>query len=183
MFIDVARGDDCALAIAAIVNPASTHKIFRIIETMFMYFSDQRGELVETSANAVEPVSSRDFRFERTFGHPSDTAAMRFDGSRSIVWVIDSLTASPLASSSIVHSESPSAWSSGLFWWRQRITRRRGGSASTISPASNTWPLLDTSFHGDPAFHPLSQCMPNQYCFMNSASVSADHNFCCVVRI
>src|SRR5262249_665179 len=32
--------------------------------------------------------------------------------------------------------DSPSALSSGLFWCCQRITKRRGGSASTISPAS-----------------------------------------------
>jgi hypothetical protein len=70
------------------------------------------------------------------FGQPPDTAAMNVDGSRSIVWVMDSLTEAPVGSSSIVQSESPSAFSSGLFWWRQRITRRRGGTASTIAPAS-----------------------------------------------
>src|ERR1700722_4189758 len=131
----------------------------------------------------MEPVSSRDFRLEMIFGQPPETAAMNFDASRSMVWVMDSLTAVPLGSSSIVQSDAPSALSSVLFWCCQRITRRLGGSASTISPASRTWPSPDTSVHEDPAVHWLSQCMPNQYCFMNSASVSADHSFSGVVRI
>src|SRR5438445_12326970 len=110
-----------------------------------------------------------------TFGQPPDTAAMSFEGSRSMVWVMESLTAVPLGSSSIVHCDAPSALSSGLFWCCQRITSRRGGSASTISPASKISPLPDTNVHEDPGVHWLWQCMPNQYCFMNSASVSADH--------
>src|SRR3984885_3601807 len=81
------------------------------------------------SLRTAEPVSSRDFRFERIFGHPPDTAAIKVEGSRSMVWVMDSLTAVPLGSSSIVHSDSPSAMSSGFFWCCQRITNRRGGSA------------------------------------------------------
>src|SRR5271165_2984021 len=131
----------------------------------------------------VEPVSSRDFRLEMTFGQPADTAAMNFEGSRSMVWVMESLTAVPLGSSSIVHSDSPSALSSGLSWCCQRITRRRGGSASTIAPASVIRPLADTIFHEDPAVHWLSHRMPNQYCFMYSTSVNADHSFSGVVRI
>src|SRR5208282_2003378 len=86
------------------------------------------------SCTAMEPVSSRDLRLEMTFGQPPDTASMNFEGSRSMLWVMDSLTDVPLGSSSIVQSESPSALSSGLFWCCQRITKRRGGSASTISP-------------------------------------------------
>ena len=39
------------------------------------------------------------------------------------------------------------------------------------------------SFQGEPAFHSLSQCMPNQYCFMNSGSVSADQSLSGVVRM
>jgi len=96
---------------------------------------------------------------------------------------MESLTAIPLGSSSIVQSDSPSALSSGLLWCCQRITKRRGGWASTISPASKICPPPDTIFHEDPAVHWLSQCMPNQYCFMNSASVSADHSFSGVVRM
>src|SRR5499433_3943220 len=88
------------------------------------------------SCRTVEPVSSRDLRLEMTFGQPPDTASINFERSRSMVWVMESLTAVPLGSSSIVHCDSPSALSSGLFWCRQRITKRRGGSASTISPAS-----------------------------------------------
>src|SRR5215831_18143981 len=72
-----------------------------------------------------------------TFGQPPDTASMSFEGSRSMVWVMESLTAGPLGSSSIVQSDSPSALSSGLSWCCQRITNRRGGSAATISPASD----------------------------------------------
>jgi hypothetical protein len=50
-----------------------------------------------------------------TFGHPPDTASISFDGSRSIVCVIDSLIAVPTRAISIVHRDSPSAFSSGLF--------------------------------------------------------------------
>src|SRR3979411_19969 len=96
------------------------------------------------SWRAAEPVSSRDFRFERIFGHPPATAAIKGEGSRSMVWVMESLTAVPLGSSSIVHSDSPSALSSGLFWCCQRITKRRGGSASTISPEAKILPSPDT---------------------------------------
>ncbi|CAB3797708.1 hypothetical protein LMG28138_04298 [Pararobbsia alpina] len=43
---------------------------------------------------------------------------------------------------------------------------------------------VDTSFHHeDPAVPWLLQCMPNQYCFMNSASVRAGHSFSGVVRM
>ncbi len=46
-----------------------------------------------------------------------------------------------------------------------------------------TLPSPDISCHGEPALQPLSQCMPNQYCRMNCASVSADHSFSGVVRM
>src|SRR5512147_2031262 len=105
----------------------------------------------------MEPVSNRDFRLEMTFGQPPDTAAMKFEGSRSMLWVMESLTAAPLGCSSIVQSDAPSALSSGLSWGSQRITSRRGGSASTISPASVTRPSRYTFFHEDPAVHWLSQ--------------------------
>jgi hypothetical protein len=53
-----------------------------------------------------------------------------------------------------------------------------------ISPASEISPLLDTILHRDPAVHWLSQCVPNQYCFMNSTSVvNADHSLSGVVRM
>ena len=118
------------------------------------------------------------------FGHPPETAPINLEGSRSIVWMMESFTADPLGSSSIVQRESPSALSSGFFSWRQRITSRRGGFASTISPASVIPPSRDTIFQVDPDVHLLSQCVPNQYCFMNSTSVvSADHSFSGVVRM
>src|SRR5579885_3402066 len=132
----------------------------------------------------IAPVSSSDFRLEMILGQPPDTAPISFEGSRSIVWMMESLTADPLGSNSIVQRDSPSALRSGYFSWRQRITSRRGGSATTITPASVTLPSRDTIFHEDPAVHSLSQCVPNQYCFINSASVvSADHNFSGVVRM
>src|SRR5262249_9572027 len=109
------------------------------------------------SSRAMEPVSSRDFRLEMIFGQPPETAAMNFEGSRSIVWVMESLTAVPLGSSSIVQRDSPSAVTSGMCWFCQRITRRRGGSASTISPASRIRPSPDTCFHEGPGVHWLSQ--------------------------
>jgi hypothetical protein len=46
------------------------------------------------------------------FGHPPETASMNFEGSRSMVWVMVSLTAVPLGSSSIVHSEGQTCMSS-----------------------------------------------------------------------
>jgi len=52
-----------------------------------------------------------------------------------------------------------------------------------IVPASVMLPSGYTIFHEDPGIHWLSQCVPNQYCFMNSASVSADHSFSGVVRM
>ena len=50
-----------------------------------------------------------------TFGQAPDTATMKFEGSRSMVWVMESLTAGQLGSSSIVQCDSPSAFSSELF--------------------------------------------------------------------
>src|SRR5258708_8382892 len=97
---------------------------------------------------------------------------------------MESFPAVPLDSISIVHSDSTSALSSVLIWFCQRITKRRGGSASTISPASVMLPSGYTIFHEDPGVHWLWQCVPNQYCFINSTSfVSADHSFSGVVRI
>lgn len=66
------------------------------------------------SCRAVEPVSSRDFRLAMTLGQPPDTAAMNFEGSRSMVWVMESLTAVPLGSSSIVHCDTPFGLELGL---------------------------------------------------------------------
>ena len=50
-------------------------------------------------------------------------------------------------------------------------------------PLVEALPAPDTIFHEDPAVHWLSQCVPNQYCFMYSTSVSADHSFSGVVRM
>src|SRR5690348_15396570 len=88
----------------------------------------------------TEPVSSSDLRLERTLGQPPDRAVMSFEGSRSTVCVIESFTAVPKGSTSIVQYESPSAARSGLSRCRHRMTRRRGGSASTISPESQIRP-------------------------------------------
>src|SRR5690349_18337984 len=63
------------------------------------------------------------------------------------------------------------------------MTSRRGGSTSRMTPESKVLPSSDTYFHGAPAVHSLSQDMPNQYCFMNSVSVSAFHSFSGVVRM
>src|SRR5262249_15297352 len=65
--------------------------------------------------NAIAPVSSSDFRFDRTFGQPPDTLVISFESTRSLACVIVSLTAPASCSSSIVQRESPSALSSGLF--------------------------------------------------------------------
>ncbi len=66
------------------------------------------------SCKTVEPVSNRDFRLEMAIGQTFDNVSISFDGSCSIVWVMESLVATPLDSSSIVQRDSPSALSSGL---------------------------------------------------------------------
>ena len=43
-----------------------------------------------------------------------------------------------------------------------------------ILPESATRPSVKSSLHDEPGVHSLSQCIPNQYCSMNSAVVSAD---------
>jgi len=53
----------------------------------------------------TEPVSSRDLRLETIFGQPPDTAEINFDGPRSAVCVMESLTAAALGSNSIVQSD------------------------------------------------------------------------------
>jgi hypothetical protein len=37
------------------------------------------------SCRTTVPVSSRDFKLQMIFGHPPETATMRFEGSRSMV--------------------------------------------------------------------------------------------------
>src|SRR6185312_17300391 len=76
------------------------------------------------SFSTTDPVSSSDFRLEMIFGQPPDTAVISFEGSRSMVWMMESLTAGPRGSSSIVQSESPSAASSEVRSCLQRITNR-----------------------------------------------------------
>jgi len=49
-----------------------------------------------------------------TFGQPPDTATMSFETSRSMVWVMDSLTAGPLATSPSAGAGPP----------RRRVTSR-----------------------------------------------------------
>jgi hypothetical protein len=51
---------------------------------------------------ASDPVSSSDFRLERIFGHPPDTARTSFDSGRSIECVTVSFTAPSTGSRSIV---------------------------------------------------------------------------------
>src|ERR1700734_2259775 len=101
----------------------------------------------------MEPVSRMDLRLERTIGQPMDAPASNFEGLRSMEWVMESLTAVPAGSSSIVHNAGPSAVNSGLIWFTQRITIRRGGSISRISPSSKISPVLDSSLQRDPAVH------------------------------
>jgi len=66
---------------------------------------------------------------------------------------------------------------------RQRITSRRGGTASKISPVSATRPSSNLSAHGEPGLKSLSAVMPNQYLLIIFGSVSAAHSFSGVVRI
>lgn len=49
-----------------------------------------------------------------TFRQPPETATINFEGSRSMVCVMTSLTTGPMDSSCIVQSDAPSALSSGL---------------------------------------------------------------------
>jgi hypothetical protein len=63
---------------------------------------------------ATVPVSSSDFRLERTYGQPPDTAVTSLDSGRSISWVMASFTAFSTGSSSIVQRLGPSALSSGF---------------------------------------------------------------------
>lgn len=51
---------------------------------------------------------------EMTFGQELDTKTIRFEGSRPMVWVMVSLAAGPLDSSSIVQCDFPSALRYGL---------------------------------------------------------------------
>src|SRR5262249_53780463 len=125
-------------------------------------------------ASSVVPVSISDLRLDRICGHPPETAPMNFESSRSMVWVTVSLTASPLGSSSIVHSDQPSAFSSGLNSLRQRIASRFGGSNSMISPLSAVRPSEKLSFHDPPTLQSASGRMPSQYCDTNSGVMSAD---------
>src|SRR5579872_5147952 len=83
--------------------------------------------------SSAVPVSSSDLRLDRICGHPPDTAAMNFESARSMLWVTVNFTASPLGSISMVQSDQPSAFSSGLNSLRQRMASRLGGSNSTIS--------------------------------------------------
>src|SRR5690242_18202147 len=63
-----------------------------------------------------------------------------------------SFTAPPSGSSSMVQTLGPSAASSGFHTFCQRMTMRRGGSISRISPASDVLPSgLTTSVPGSPA--------------------------------
>ena len=119
-----------------------------------------------------------------TFGQPPDTASMNFEGSRSMVWVMESLTAVPLGSSSIVQSDVAFGLEFGpvLVLPADHQAPWRVG-LDDLAGVEDAGRRRSTIFHEDPAVHWLSQCMPNQYCFMNSASVSADHSFSGVVRI
>src|SRR6185437_16686486 len=97
---------DRASVPAAMVGAASAAR--------FPFVGDYRWLPGYASCRTTEPVSSRDFRLHRIFGQQPDTASISFEGSRSMVWVMESLTAVPLGSNSIVQRDSPSALSSGL---------------------------------------------------------------------
>jgi hypothetical protein len=68
-------------------------------------FDAQRAYFVPESIRTIEPVSSSDFRLDTIFGQPPDTAPISFEGSRSIVCMMESFTADPLGSNSSVQSE------------------------------------------------------------------------------
>src|ERR1700754_4866304 len=63
------------------------------------------------------------------------------------------------------------------------MASRFGGVLSTISPVSATRPSGNTMRHDEPLCQSDSQCMPNQYCRMKSALVSADQSLSADVRI
>jgi hypothetical protein len=108
----------------------------------------------------MELVSSRDFKLEMTIGQAPDTAAMNFEDSRSMVWVMKSLTAGHWI-------PAPSC------------------SATRFGPFARACPdaASPTNSHEGHAVHWLSRRTPNQYCFMNSTSVGVDHCISGVVRI
>jgi hypothetical protein len=130
----------------------------------------------------MEPVSSTDFRLEISIGQAPDTTAMKFEGLRSMVWVMKSSTAGHR-----IPAPSCSTTRFGPFARACSDAASRsltaGGSASTISPASVLRPSRYTNSHEGHAVHWLSRRTPNQYCFMNSTSVSVDHSISGVVRI
>ena len=78
--------------------------------------------------------------------------------------------------------DQPSAFSSGLNSLRQRMTSRRGASASRISPMSAVRPSPNLSAHGEPGLKSHSTVMLNQYLLTVRGSVSAAHTFSGVVR-
>jgi len=63
------------------------------------------------------------------------------------------------------------------------MTRRRGGSASRISPVSATRPSSKLSDQGEPGLKSHATFMPNQNFRTVCGSVSAAHTFSGVERI
>ena len=108
---------------------------------------------------------------------------MSSDSGRSISWVMVSFTARSTAWSSMVQRVGPSPLNSGFHSFCQRITMRRGGSISRISPMSATRPSEKSSFQSEPFFQPHSMVASNQYLRTNCESVNVSHSFSGVVRI
>src|SRR5258708_30481005 len=107
-------GADCAFVPAPISSAILAPRTFRIVVIPFSFLD--AGSVAAgiyrclavgvLSLRTAEPVSIMDFRLEMLFGQPPDTPVIIFEGSRSMVRRIVSLTAGPLGSTSIVHPHS-----------------------------------------------------------------------------
>src|SRR5258708_37133270 len=108
-------GADCAFVPAPISSAILAPRTFRIVVIPFSFLD--AGSVAagiyrclavgDGSWRTAQPVSSMDFRLEMIFCQPPDTAVISFAVSRSMVWGLESLTADPLASSSIGHTDFP----------------------------------------------------------------------------
>jgi hypothetical protein len=116
-------------------------------------------------------------------GQPPETASMIFESARSIEWLTVSFTRPPALQprSSSAHNLRRSILGETRFAIsvravaadRTREFRRYRQSGRRERPV----------FQGDPTFQWDSSVIPNQYCLVNSALVSAAHNFSGVVRM
>jgi hypothetical protein len=118
-----------------------------------------------------------------TFGQPPDTASMNFEVSRSD-GVGDRELDRRSARFEFDRAERLAfGFELGFVLVLPADHQAPWRSASTISPGVEDLTCARHIFHGDPAVHGFRRGTPNQYCFMNSASVSADHSFSGVVRM